>query len=417
VRIESFIGLRFLWSPRQDRAVSVITWISGVGVMLGVAALIVTISVMNGFRTNLLITVSGTTAHVRLLPQEGVLTAQAEAELLARIQAVPGVEAVAPYLSRQAFLRVEGQFRAVQVRGIDPTLEPQVTELARFIHGDRFSDAESPQTLLQGLRSAPGGGSGILLGAQVARSLGLLVGDDVQIISPVQRQTPIGPVPLIKRLRVVGLVETGLGGTDDVLAFVDYRIAQHLFRLDGVAGLAVRTADPLGIDALDWQRRFPRLRVLTWAQENKNVFQVMRLEKLGLFVIMTLIIVVSFFNIISSLVMLVLEKRKEIGVLKSLGATDGMVRKIFLMQGFWIGTLGTLSGLTLGLLTCWVLATFDIVRLPQGVFPLANRLPVQVEVWDLLAITAASYVICLTVTLFPATQAARVHPVDSLRHG
>jgi lipoprotein-releasing system permease protein len=420
VRLESFIGLRLLLAPRQDRAVSVITWISAVGVMLGVTALIVTISVMNGFRASLFQAVTGTVPHVRALLDEDADAAALEA-LERRAAALPGVEAVAPYVARQAFLSVPGQFRAVTLRGIDPAREPEVTGIARFVRGappGSGAPKERPGSavLARLTPREPGERAGIVLGAPTARALGLGLGEDLQVISSVLRQTPIGSVPLVKRVQLVGVFETGLGATDEAVAFVDERTARQLFRLERLPGVALRVADAMELDADAWHAALPGARVVTWADEHRNIFQVMRLEKAGLFLILTLILVVSFFNIISSLVMLVLEKRKAIGVLKSLGASDALVRRIFLMQGFWIGSLGTLSGLGLGLGLCWALSTFDIVRLPPGSFPLGTRLPVLVQVSDVLAITAASFLICLSVTLFPATQAARLDPVEILRN-
>lgn len=426
MRIEAFIALRFLRAKRQDRTISAITWISVVGVMLGVTALIVTISVMNGFRENLFIAVSGTTPHLRVLPAEGPMGGAAREALTERLTARGDVEAVGPYLSRQAFLAVGDEFRAVLLRGIEPGVEARLTELHRFLSGGGVDPAmeederrAATAELLGRLRFPPPAGerSGILLGAPLARSLGLLAGDEVRVVSPVQRMTPIGPVPLMKQFRLVGTFDTGLSGTDELLAYVDYRVAQRLFRLgDATDGLGLRMAAPENIDVEGLRGALPGMRIIPWTEENKNIFQVMRLEKLGLFLILTLIIVVSFFNIISSLIMLVLEKRKAIAILKTMGARDGLVRSIFFMQGIWIGALGTSGGLALGLSTCWALATFDLIRFPEGVFPLTSRLPVRVEALDLLLITGASFIICMLVTLYPATRAARIQPVESLRY-
>ncbi|MCZ6645673.1 MAG: FtsX-like permease family protein [SAR324 cluster bacterium] len=426
MRIESLIGLRLLRAKRRDHTVSVVTWISMVGVMLGVTALIVTISVMNGFRENLFIALSGTTPHLRILPLEGNLSAEAREALDARLAQYPDLRATGPYLARQAFIAAGEEFRAVILRGIDPAREGGITELARFLRGavllredGELAREQTPAAVLAALAYPPPAGqrAGIVLGGSLARSLGLLVGDQVRLISTVQRMTPIGPVPLMKQFRLVGTFDTGLSGTDDILAFADYRVAQRLFRMGGsLDGLAVRMADAQRMDVAGLRAILPGYRVLPWTEEHKNIFQVMRLEKLGLFLILALIIVVSFFNIISSLIMLVLEKRKAIAILKTLGARDSMVRRIFFMQGIWIGTLGTCGGLGLGLAICWVLATFDLIRFPEGVFPLSSRLPVLVNWVDLLIITASSFAICMLVTLYPATRAARVDPVENLRY-
>ena len=425
MRIESFIGLRFLRSPRQTRSISVVTWISAVGVMLGVTALIITISVMNGFRENLFVAVTGTMAHARVLPQTGNLAAAQAEALRARLSALPMVDASAPYLSRQAFLRAEGEFRSIVLRGIDPRAESRVSNIQRFISSGEAQELAEEGAKADGGRALAaleyppprGQRPGILLGRPLASSLHLHIGSEVEVISTEQRMTPVGPVPLIKRFRLVGVFETGIGGIDEVTAYVDAAIAQKLFRMgNALSGLAVRVVDPQAIDAAALRAAVPGYRVVTWQNENRNIFQVMQLEKLGVFLILTLIIVVAFFNIIASLIMLVLEKRKAIAVLKALGASNAMVRRVFFMQGLWIGTIGTVAGLITGLAGCWVLATFDLVPVPEGVFPLAKRLPVLIEFSDLALITGSSFLICLLVTLYPATVAAKTRPVENLRN-
>jgi len=209
--------------------------------------------------------------------------------------------------------------------------------------------------------------------------------------------------------------ESGLGGSDDVIGFVDIRQALLLFRQAAPEGIAAKLKDPDADLVPQIGAAIPGARVIGWAEDHKNVFQVMKLEKAGLFLILALILVVSFFNIISSIVMLVVEKREAIGTLKSIGATDGLIRDIFFMQGVWIGAIGTAAGVALGLGLCWLLSHVQIVRLPASVFPTATGLPVLVDIVDLALISACSFVICFAVTLYPARQAAKVHPVESLR--
>jgi len=448
LRIAPFIGLRFLRSPRQSRSITVVTWVSAVGVMLGVTALIVTISVMNGFRENLFLAVNGTMAHARVTPVERLLKGPAGEELARRLEALPQVEATAPYFSRQAFLRAGESYRAVILRGIDPAREEMVAPLGHFLRGnplleqlqqegtDPAGDGTASQPPPEGdtgeltgrvplreLLAFPpprGERAGIILGSALADALEVFPGDEVEVVSTVQRLTPIGPVPLIKRFKVGAVLVTGLGAVDEVMAYVPLTLAQRLHRAgDATGGVSLRVSDPYDIDTGSLLAALPpgppEYRLTTWSEENRNIFQVMKLEKLGIFIVLTLIILVAFFNIIASLIMLVLEKRKAIAVLMSLGAPNSLVRRIFFMQGVWIGAVGTLGGLSLGLAACWALATFDLVPLPPGVFPLARHLPVRVEWSDLTLITGSSFLICLLVTLYPASAAARTNPVENLR--
>jgi len=204
-----------------------------------------------------------------------------------------------------------------------------------------------------------------------------------------------------------------------VLAFIDYRLLQKIYRMDDKItglGVSIRDAGTAPEIAMELSEIGVEYVVSNWADENKSIFQVMKLEKIGLFLILILIIVVAAFNIISSLIMLVLEKSKEIAILKALGAKDSSIRRIFFFQGLVIGSLGTISGVLVGLAICWGIMTFDIIDIPAGVYPGGNRIPVLIDWTDVLITTAASFLICVLVTLYPSTKASRLNPVDPLRY-
>ena len=429
MRYEFFVGKRYLLSARRDRSVSMITWISICGVALGVIALIVSTSVMNGFRTNLRNAITGSLPHITLFSwDEGV---EEYEKLKERVLGHPEVLGAAPYIYKQALLTGRKKPKGALLRGIDPEQEPGVTRISSYLRESVYGltplskerQAELSKTLLQRLRHRQsreeGVSDGIILGASLAQQLDAGVGDMVKLISSEQRMTPIGDVPRIKQLEVIGIFESGISGYDEVLAFADYRLVQKIYRMDDrVTGLGVSIRDPESASdiARELQAFDSRFLSSNWADENKSLFQVMKLEKIGLFLILTLIIVVAAFNIISSLIMLVAEKSREIAILKSLGASDRSVMRIFMFQGVVIGLIGTLAGVILGLGLCWMLATFDIVDIPPGVYPGGNRIPVLVDWSDVGLTTLCSFIICMLVTLYPSGKAARLNPVDPLRY-
>ena len=428
MRYETFIGKRYLFSPRQDRSISVITWISIGGVALGVVALIVSTSVMNGFRTNLRNAVTGSLPHITIFAWDDAMVNYSG--LQKRLDAHPEVNGVAPYIFKQALLTGRIKPKGALLRGIDPQQEANVTRIASYLRDEVYGFTPSPKdqelisTRLLERLSHPEARKkrlkdGIILGAKLARQLEAEVGGSVKLVSSEQRLTPIGDVPRIKKLEVIGIFESGISGYDEVLAFIDYRLLQKIYRMQNkITGLGVRISDPenapdIADELADLSEDYI---VGNWADENKSIFQVMKIEKIGLFLILSLIIVVAAFNIISSLIMLVLEKSREIAILKALGAKDSGIRRIFFFQGLVIGSLGTLGGVLVGLAICWILMSFDIIDIPPGVYPGGNRIPVLIDWFDVALATVASFTICILVTLYPASKASRLNPVDPLRY-
>lgn len=428
MQYEFFIGKRYLFSPRQDRSISIITWISVCGVALGVIALIVATSLMNGFRDNLRKAVTGSLPHIDIFSwQETIVNFE---EIQNKVKQHPKVVGTAPYIFQGALLIGENKPKGGWLRGIDPVQETEVTNIASFLREEIYPlvpptpDEQNeistrmlerlsyPISRKQNLKA------GIILGATLAYSLEVAIGDSIKLVSSEQRMTPIGDVPRVKQFEVIGIFESGISGYDEVLAFIDYRLMQKIYNMPGrVTGLGVKVSDPEEAPQVAKELEpITNLLVENWAEKNKAIFQVMKLEKLGLFLILTLIVVVAAFNIISSLIMLVIEKAREISILKSLGAKDNSIRRIFMFQGVIIGTIGTLSGVVLGIFLCWVLMTFDIIDIPPGVYPGGNRVPVLINWTDIGIIALSSFAICFLVTIYPATKAARLNPVDSLRY-
>ena len=428
MRYEIYIGLRYLLSRRKDRSVSFITWISIGGVMLGVVALIVSTSLMNGFRDNLRKSIIGSLPHVTVYGVEG--GKEAIEQLQQRILQHPEVSHTAPYIYKQALLAGTDLPKGTLLRGIDPQKEIHVTEIASFLRHEidpeaspsEEEQAQIAQNILARLswedskrQRKP---AGVILGSALAQGLGVVPGDSVKLISSETRMTPVGDVPRAKKMEVVGIFESGISGYDEVLAFVDYRLAQKIYNMEeAVSGIGVRVNDPEQATqtAQALQDDLKMVFVNDWASENKSIFQLMKLEKLALFIVLALIVLVAAFNIISSLTMLVLEKTKEIAILKALGSTDRSILSIFMLQGVMIGVFGTLFGLAVGLGICATLLNFNIIEIPPG-YPGGNRIPLSVEWLEIALIALVSFLICFVVTIFPAFKAVRIEPAQALQY-
>lgn len=408
---ELFIALRYLKAKRKHTFISIITFISILGVTVGVTALIVVLSVMTGFEEDLRGKILGVNAHLVVLELgKGMRYYQDVAE---KTKQVEGVVASTPFIYQQAMLSGEGGVMGVVIRGLDLPTGGDVTVLPQRL----------AQGGLDGLKSPLGDSNheppGIIVGKELSKNLGISLMDEVDVISPTGTMTPMGPIPRMARFRVVGIFDLGMYEYDSSMAFISIENAQRFFRLEEmVTGLEVRIKDiykarEVG-DRLQKTLGSPYW-VRTWMDMNRNLFSALRLEKVAMFVILTLIILVAAFNIISTLIMVVMEKGKDIAILKSMGATRGGIMRIFMIEGLVIGVTGTLLGLLGGLGLCELLRRYQFIKLPSDIYYIST-LPVKMEPLMVFVIGMAAIGISLVATLYPSWQATRVDPVEAIRY-
>ncbi len=444
---ETFVAKRYLRSPRKDRSISVITKIAIGGVAIGVMVLIVALSMMSGMEKDMMGALKGANSDMTVYSYspEG-FTWSSYRSLVTLIEEKIDIKAYAPFTQHQAFIRGKEKPLGTLIKGIDVAREADATPIHFFVRTESFEikrdntvmdkelaefERSEAQRILSQLaphfetHTDTDGNQrrskvhGIIVGSQLARNLGVGIDDMVTIVSLETRITPMGEMPRAKRFKVVGFYETGLMGYDEIFSIIDIKIAQKMFRMSGkINGLVISLEKAEKADAFKekLQREIGLPYFFTsWQDQNKNMFAVFRLEMMALAIILTLIILLASFLIVSSLVMLVIEKSKDIAILKAMGAKDSSIRKIFIFQGTLIGLAGTVIGVVLGLTTCWVIGSFDIIDLPPGVYP-ANRIPMSVEAWSIGLIALVSLLICFSVTIIPSQKASKLDPVEGLRN-
>lgn len=410
---EIFVSKRYLLAREGGSLVSFISAVSVMGVAVGVMALVVVISVMNGFDRVLVQRMMGVFSHIEIATMYGgvdVVIPKAEYEALINIALkTDGVVAAAPLIQRQTLFQANAGLGETKVggilRGIDPARERNVSALM--------------DSVILGGKAAPEKRE-VVLGAELARRLGVVDGDRIYVLGRVLT-TANGASPRIIPLKIVGIFRSGLYDVDSAVAYADMDTVQSLFGMDDSANVIhVKTKDPDKVDqtahliAAQLPRKFA---LRTWAQLNPEFFKALWVEKVAMFIILMLIVVVAAFNIIGTLVMTVIQKTREIGILKSMGATGGAVLRIFLFHGFFIGTIGTALGLSWGLWICrFVDRDIDkIFRLPPGVYGL-DRLPVVIEAPVVAFIALCAMAICLGASIIPSYRASRLNPVEALRY-
>jgi lipoprotein-releasing system permease protein len=412
---ELILGWRYTRAGRATRRNGFISFISGVsmlGIALGVAALIIVLSVMNGFQKEVRDRMLGVLSHIEVFDASG----QAIPDLagtMATIEGHPEVTGVAPFVAAQALIARGEDMKGAIVRGIDPALEPRVTELA----------ADLADTALAQL--VPGG-FGIVLGGELARSLGVLTGDSVTLIAPSGQVTPAGVVPRIRQMTVVGVFDSGHFEYDSALAMLHMDDAARIFRVEGATGVRVKIRDlhQAREVAMDLVSQLDQgLLVRDWTRQNRTWFAAVQLEKRMMFIILTLIVAVAAFNLVSTLVMTVTDKRADIAILRTLGASPGSIMGVFMVQGARVGVIGTGLGLLLGLgiafnIDSIVPALESLLGasfLPKDIY-LISRMPSDPQQSDIMPIGVISLVLSFVATIYPSWRASRVNPAEALRY-
>jgi len=398
---ETFIGFRYLKSKQRSTFIALIALLSVAGVTVGVMALIVVIAVMAGFESDLKSRILGVESHVVVMAQGQALGDYRR--VLKQLEKVEGVVAATPFVFSQVMVRSPYAVSGAMLRGVDPQLAGKV-----------IKDFDT-----RGLEREDGPATTVI-GKELAKKLGAARGSQVQVIAPAGILSPMGHLPAMKNFEVAGTFSSGMFEYDGSLVFVRLEQAQRLLRMaDTVSGIEIKVADVYQAPQIAARLEAmlgPGFWIRDWTRMNQNLFAALKLEKTVMFIILALIILVAAFNIASTLIMMVMQKTRDIAILKAMGATDRSIRRIFVFNGMAIGILGTALGVSMGFVLCTLLQHYQFIQLPGDVYYITT-LPVKLQWLDVVLIAASALVICFVSTLYPARQAARFNPVEAFRYG
>jgi lipoprotein-releasing system permease protein len=402
---ELFVARRYLTARRKQAFISVITLISVGGIAIGVAALVIAIALITGFQGDVQDKILGATSHVMVSDLGGQGLAGYE-DMAAKIQAMPGVVSVSPVVYSTVLITGAGESTGALVKGIDFERERAGSDWLRNLEAGRIPDAG-------------GAHDGILLGRELALRLGAQVGDAVRIVTASSTLSPIGLLPKRKTFEVSGIFNTGLYEFDSTTALVAIGVAQKLFGLEGRASyIQVKLDDIFAAPAIGERIKAilpATVYITTWMELNKSLFSALKLEKNIMFLTITLIVIVAALNIIATLILMVMEKTRDIGILMAIGATPRMINRVFFFQGALIGVIGTALGAVLGLGWCALANAFQLIKIPVDIYQI-SYVPFRMRPLDLALIIGVTLLISFVSTLFPARRAAKVDPVVALKY-
>jgi len=412
---ELFIGLRYLRARRRETFISLITLISILGVMIGVMTLNVVMAVMTGFEEVLRDRLLGINAHIAVIKSGDRLTDYEQ--VVDQIQQEKGVVAAAPSVYGQVMVTSGGRVSGVVVRGIDPDRAARVVDIQPYIkEGSLGALKKSYPVEVEGRSvSLPGA----ILGTRLAGQLKVLVGEPIQVVSPLATPTVLGMVPKVRRFVVAGLFDSGMHEYDATLVYMNLPDAQRFFEIgDSVSAIEIRVQDVYQAQEIagkiQRQLGFPYF-AEDWSRLWPNLFSALRLEKTVYFLVLLLMVLIGAFNIISTLIMVVMEKKKDIAILQSMGATRRSIRRIFLIKGCVIGTVGTLLGVLFGYGICLLIERYQFIELPKDVF-LISTVPVRIYLGNFVLVALTSFFVCLLASVYPARHAAKLDPVEIIRY-
>jgi lipoprotein-releasing system permease protein len=391
---ESWISFRYLTANNKERFISLISVISILGVAIGVAALIIVLGVMTGFDVDLRDKIIGTNSNILVEKEDGIKNAD---KLREEISLIKGIGATSEYINGRVFLQYGNRVMNLAMRGINPAEEVKVTKVKEY--------------LVEGTLDLKD--NGVLIGRELAYYLGLSVGDNLTVISPAVKKWS-------HQLKIAGIFSSGMYDYDMNLLLVNVSQAQQIFSLpaDLVTGISVKLDNIYQAGEIKRQIQDKisyQYVVRTWMETNRNFFAALKLEKITMFIILSLIVLVASFNIVSTLIVIVTGKVKDIGILKALGVSNASIRRIFTLQGLFIGLVGTLLGLVSGVTLCLLLQKYQFIKLPQEVYYI-DRLPVILQWQDIGLIVVCAVIISFLSTIYPASKAARLEPVEALRY-